>query len=656
MNKIILSWILFSVVNTTCSQNINWHWGRCGASFGSTSAYSEGWAVALDNAENFYLTGFYDYELCLGTDTFNAPEDIRMYVVKYDSSGNFRWAKSSTSLGEPGTGATGYSIATDPFGNIYIDGGHTGPAIYFDSLKVDSTGNSNIFLVKYDSTGKVLWVGGPIAEAEAGNNGLSIDAWGNVYITGWFHSPFISFGGHALTRVGIYNLFIVKYDPSGNVIWAKSEGKGSDIAYATNVTTDPLGNIYVVGWFQSPTMSIGNTTLINAGRDNAFIAKYDSAGNFRWAKSAGGTLYDEGIAVATNTANCVYFTGNFASPEIILGSDTLANRGTNNVFVAKYDSSGNIIWAKPSRDLGSMFVYNIIVDHDGDPYISGGQQGNSNSDPIQFGNLSLPIPANSTDPMYFVKFDCMGNTLCGGVLPTGGDDNNGIAAGSSNNIYIGGDIADTLITGKDTLNNYNSEVAFVAKLNFTCAAHGPNCSGDLGVDLLDFTVTPINNSVHLQWQTASETNSSYFSIEKSADGINFSSIGTVNAAGNSSTLKQYSFTDNTPFYINYYRLKEVDLDGKLTYSNILLVKIAGTNSFTILQNPVQNNLQLQVNAAQSQTNNLSIFDITGRRWKTFTAQNGLQNVDVSLLPSGTYFIKMTASNGQSFEKMFVKAK
>jgi hypothetical protein len=175
------------------------------------------------------------------------------------------------------------------------------------------------------------------------------------------------------------------------------------------------------------------------------------------------------------------------------------------------------------------------------------------------------------------------------------------------------------------------------------------------VTSLNFTSTLLNKTVQLQWQTTSEINSSYFLIERSSDDINFSTIGKVNAAGNSTALKQYSFIDQTPLGGEaFYRLKEVDLDGKYVYSKILLIKMPQANTLNIIGNPVQNVLQIQINNSTLSTNYLSIFDFSGRRLKTFNAQSGLQNIDVSFLSAGSYILQLITADGKVFDKPFVK--
>jgi hypothetical protein len=174
------------------------------------------------------------------------------------------------------------------------------------------------------------------------------------------------------------------------------------------------------------------------------------------------------------------------------------------------------------------------------------------------------------------------------------------------------------------------------------------------VILLNFTSTILNKTVKLQWQSVKEINTNYFLIERSVDGVNFSDIGKQSGAGKSTSLKQYSFVDNSPLSINYYRLKEIELDGNYEYSNILLIKLQESQPLIIIGNPIQNNLQVQINGSSSQTNYLSILDFTGRRLKSFNAQNGVQNLDVSSLSVGTYLLQLVSADGKIFSNHFIK--
>ena len=182
----------------------------------------------------------------------------------------------------------------------------------------------------------------------------------------------------------------------------------------------------------------------------------------------------------------------------------------------------------------------------------------------------------------------------------------------------------------------------------------PGTSFPMSVTLSKFDYSLNNKKVNLSWETISEINNSHFSIEKSVDGINFQAIGKVIGAGTTNSSKQYLFTDDKPLYINQYRLKQVDFDGKFSYSKILFVKVHQANPISIATNPVRNQLQVQINIETTKAGNLSIFDFMGRKIKSYTAINGLQNLDVSMLASGKYLLQLVTKNGQAFNQQFIK--
>ena len=125
---------------------------------------------------------------------------------------------------------------------------------------------------------------------------IAVDANGNSYVTGYFYSSTITFGLTTLTNSGVYSdIFVVKYDSSGNVVWAKNTG-GTNEDKGYGIAVDAIGNSYVTGWFSSSTITFGSTTLTNSGSDDIFVVKYDSSGNVMRAKSAGGTSNDLDMA------------------------------------------------------------------------------------------------------------------------------------------------------------------------------------------------------------------------------------------------------------------------------------------------------------------------------------------------------------------------
>jgi ELWxxDGT repeat protein len=179
----------------------------------------------------------------------------------------------------------------------------------------------------------------------------------------------------------------------------------------------------------------------------------------------------------------------------------------------------------------------------------------------------------------------------------------------------------------------------------------------LPVTLLNFSATYSKPDVLIQWQTSQEHNSSHFDIDRAKDGIDFSNIGTLNAAKNSSTTKDYSFTDTKPMPgTNFYRLKMVDADGKFSYSKIVVIKLNDKNSvLQIFPNPAKNTLNIQVNG-DNETATLEITDMSGRKVKEEKIQvNGNTSVsfDITNLQKGTYNL-LLKSKFMYEQKKFIK--
>ena len=256
----------------------------------------------------------------------------------YAQAPDFVWAKSAVGSKND----NGQSIAVDASGNLYITGVFSSSTITFGTTTLTNNGYENIFIVKYDASGNVVWAKSAGGSSYDYGVGISVDASGNSYITGYFSSPTIIFDTITLTNKNntgnTTDIFIAKYDVQGNVIWAKSVGgTGNDMGQGISI--DASGNSYITGYFSSPTITFGLTTLSNNGSDNIFIAKYDTSGNVVWAKSAGESYSDVGYSISVDANGNSYITGYFSSPTITFGSDTLSNNGSGNIFIAKLASS-----------------------------------------------------------------------------------------------------------------------------------------------------------------------------------------------------------------------------------------------------------------------------------------------------------------------------
>ena len=185
-------------------------------------------------------------------------------------------------------------VAYDTQGNFYIVG-DKGAAARFDGLLNNQIGSYDYFIAKYNSAGTLLWIKGAGVTGEATTaNGIVIDANDNVYVTGSF-SGTINFGGVSLTcSNNATEVFLLKYDTAGNVIWARQSvgPNGFNSDSPGGISLDNAGNIYMIGGYND-TVSFGSITLLSPGARDIFIAKYDSAGGVVWAISAVGSTGTE---------------------------------------------------------------------------------------------------------------------------------------------------------------------------------------------------------------------------------------------------------------------------------------------------------------------------------------------------------------------------
>lgn len=180
-----------------------------------------------------------------------------------------------------------------------------------------------------------------------------------------------------------------------------------------------------------------------------------------------------------------------------------------------------------------------------------------------------------------------------------------------------------------------------------------NACTALPVELTSFTGTAISRSVRLDWKTASESRSNFFEIEHSRDGISFEVIGMIKAVGNSLGANAYKFDHlNLLPCVHHYRLKQVDVDGKFTYSNIISVKTDEIVGINILPNPTSNQLEIIV-PDYGYSQELQLVDNMGHVLKTLHWEGEKTSLDLSVLPIGTYVISMNI-DGQPYHRRIIK--
>jgi hypothetical protein len=303
-----------------------------------TSEVSRG--VSADGLGNVHVVG----------EVFDGAIFSKLYDVflrKYNSAGDLVWARQFGSSVDD----EGHAVSSDGSGNVYVSGVTAG------SLGGTNAGNWDAYVSKIDIAGNVVWsrqIGTNMAESA---EGVSADHLGNVYVSGYTEGTLVG------ASFGLTDAFLRKYDGSGNVLWTRQFGS-SNHDVGQGVSADRLGNVFVCGSTQ------GNLAGSNAGSSDGFVRKYDASGNHLWTRQFGTSELDMSLGVSADHSGNVYVTGRTA------GSLGGAHAGLHDVFVSKYDGSGNLIWIEQfgtdSHDNG----FSVSTDGMRNIYVAGDTRGN----------------------------------------------------------------------------------------------------------------------------------------------------------------------------------------------------------------------------------------------------------------------------------------
>ncbi len=296
-----------------------------------SGGYDEGEGISVDSAGNVYVAGYFGGDF----DGYTNSGEHDVFLVKYDSSGNKQWSQL---LGTDSSDV-GYGVSVGSAGNVHVTGQYGG----------------NMFLVKYDSSGNQQWSQLLGTSSDDWGKDVSVDSTGNVYVTG---SSYGNFDGH--TNSGERDMFLVKYSSSGVKQWSQLLGSGGYDG-GEGISVDSAGNIYVTGLFG----------YSKSGGGDMFLLKYDSSGIKQWFKRLGTSNNDWGNDVSVDSAGNIYVTGGSWAD-----FDGHINSGERDMFLVKYDGSGNKKWSKLFGSINKDDGYAVSVDSAGSVYVTGSSYGN----------------------------------------------------------------------------------------------------------------------------------------------------------------------------------------------------------------------------------------------------------------------------------------
>ncbi|MEQ8908550.1 MAG: SBBP repeat-containing protein [Vicingaceae bacterium] len=308
---------------------------------------------------------------------------------------------------------------------------------------------------------------------------IAVDNADNVFVSGNYQNT-VDFdpgaGTTNLTAAGLYDIFLLKTDGSGNLLWAKSVG-GTSNDYGSSIAVDDSGNVYISGTFQGVAdfdPGIGIHNLTSQGAHDVFILKLDATGNFVWVKRIGGVGIDWGNGITIDDSANVYTIGDFHAtvdfdPGPGISNLTSSSQGTGSTFISKLNSAGNFIWARCFDGPNSVNGLSITVDHSGNVYSAGSFRGTADFDPEVGTTFLTSTTPNSTDA-FISKLNAAGEFIWAKKI--GGtylDHCNSITLDRSSNVYATGVFYNTVDfdpgTGIMNLSSTGVEDVFILKLD-----------------------------------------------------------------------------------------------------------------------------------------------------------------------------------------------
>lgn len=324
-----------------------------------------------------------------------------------------------------------YDLVTDNLGNVYVAGMIEYLADFGNGVHLESMGVHDIFIAKYDGAGNLIW-----AINAGGKDGdkvqsITLDGLGNIYVAGEFEDT--SYWGPIMkVAEGGNNMFVARYDTSGNVQWVRSLGTvNPSHTRGYGVTCDVHGNVYVAGGTLGDTYYDGNFLFTSAGDYDGLVISFDPNGTFRWATRMGGGDSDKARGVVSDMGSNIYVTGYYSGNADFSGT-SLPGHGHTDIFIAKYDTSGLLQWVTQAGDTGFERADDIDYNVNGQILITG-YQSRGKFD-------SRYASCQGMTDAFIAGYDAAGNNLW--VTAGGGpedDEANGVTHDSAGNVYMIGD-------------------------------------------------------------------------------------------------------------------------------------------------------------------------------------------------------------------------
>lgn len=363
----------------------NFQWVR---RWGGTSPDTVNDICVSQNGE-LYACGFFASSVQFdeaGNSNTYLPNEISGYLVKYGTDGTYAWDRVFWSA----TGTCNvYGLTPDPAGGVFTCGAITGTNVYIGFHPYDSVGQEDPFIARFDQYGSTIWAitfGGASTDTA---RDLIADGSSNIVVIGDFAgtADFDPTGSDDnRISAGLADVFISKFDSSGNRFWTKTfPGTGADIGY--EVVLFPSGSIFACGEFRE-TINLNPDGVDNHtsnGISDAFLVKLTQDGDFAWGHSWGGLSFDGGAGIAASPSGNVIISGRFSGVDTDLdpgpGEAIYTALGTVDIYVSEFNASGVFQWTAVVKGSYDQAALDSTFDPFGNVITTGVFSGTADFDP-----------------------------------------------------------------------------------------------------------------------------------------------------------------------------------------------------------------------------------------------------------------------------------
>lgn len=447
--------------------------------------------AGVSRGEFIYVTGQFqgtvDFDPGSGVEEQTAVSGENAFLSKFDPGGEFQWVRTWGDAPDPSLWgqAKGRGVAVDGLGNVYVTGDFTDTVDFDPGPPVDehtAIDHEDAFLIKFDSNGGFQWArtwGGPDDPLDLfGDAGraVTVDESGGVYVAGHYSGtddfdPGAGVDEH--TSNDREDVFLSKFDTDGQFQWARTWG-GLNNDGALGCAADGFGSIYVAGWFLGPVdFDPGPDTDEQgtlAGWD-AFLSKFDSSGDFQWARTWGGIDIDGAGAVAVDGFGNAYVTGWWQfTVDFDPGPEVEEYTSLGNVFtdvnLSKFSPDGEFQWVRTWGGYLDDFPNAINVDEFGNILVAGEFRSTADFDP---GPGTDERKSAGEQDVFVSKFDSSGGYLWAHAWGAEDPDTGfGVASDGSGNVYVTGEYMGTVDfdpgVGVDEISSKGYQDAFLTKI------------------------------------------------------------------------------------------------------------------------------------------------------------------------------------------------